>query len=1081
MTSLKRICLVAVLVGFLLHGSGYCAAGQTDVVLTHLRCEYRENPLGIDVRQPRLSWILDSSQRGQKQTAYRILVASTEEKLANDLGDLWDSGKVESNQSTQIVYQGQELKSRMHCLWKVCVWDKDDIKTGFSEPAYWTMGLLSDSDWRGSWIGMNIPDSTVNADESLDGPPPPWFRKTFSVSKPVKRAFVYITARGLFELHINGERIGKDVFSPGWTDYHKRIQYCTYEVTSQLRGGMNAVGAIIGDGWYSGYIGEQLERGYYGLQNSMLLQLEVEYTDGTMDVFATDGTWRCSDGPLLSSDIIMGEYYDARKEMPGWDTADFNDSSWQSVVLLENPSATLVAHCSEPVQVTEYLNPVAIYEPVKGVYVINFGQNIAGWARLTVKGEAGRKVILRFAERLYHDGSIYTANLRGARATDTYVLKGGKEEVWEPRFTYHGFQYVEVSGLPGAPDLSTVTGCVAHSTTLPAGHFECSDSMVNQLWRNITWTQRANFFSIPTGCPQRDERLGFLGDTQLFMSTASFNMNVAAFFTKWMDDIEDAQSSEGAFTVIAPNLTGIEIFNGYPGWADAGVIIAWKMYREYGDTRIIEKYYDAMVRWMDFLQKEDSDMICGNKEETANADWLSVIANTPACLVRMAYWAYDASLMSRMARVIGHNQDAQEYEQLFASVKSAFQENFVLPDGRITCNTQTGCLLALAMDLMPTGAHEAAVKQLVENIRQRDWHLSTGFIGVGLLNPVLTQWGYPDVAYRLLLNDTYPSWGYSIKNGATTIWERWDGWSQDKGFHDSDMNSFNHYAFGAIGEWLYRHVAGIQLDAEVPGYKHIIIKPSPGCDLTYAHAEYHSIHGKIASGWRKDGNRIALDVTVPANTTATVFIPSEREALITESGLPAGEAEGVTLLGYENGCTGFSVESGHYSFSTIVPPTFAIRGIVRGEIVSDVPIILSGDASHIAHTEADGSYAFNNLDGCGHYLITPSLEGYDFYPPDCEILGLVGDVSHCDFVVRQSPLCVVERIYGENAEETQFLRSFRDSVLTATEEGREIIRVYYELSPLLSDAIQEDGTCATMVREAIHEILLLMRHDNGRM
>ena len=932
----------------------------SDMRVKELKCEYLENPLGIDVTRPRLSWILESSVRGQKQTAYRILVASSEEILESNIVDLWDSGKVMSDRSVHVVYEGTELRSRLRCYWKVCAWDKDGAKTEFSEPVFWSIGLLSDTDWKGKWIAKEETGS-VEKNEKGDGPPPPFFRKTFSLDKKIHRATIYATARGIFELYINAKRVGEDIFAPEFTDYDKRIHYRTYDVTSLLNDGRNAIGVILGEGWFSGYAGYIAKRGHYGFQNSLLVQLEVEYTDGSRQVIATDDTWQCSEGPILGSDMFMGEYYDARSDMPGWDTSDFDDSSWKPAVIVrkfpvsppdadkirkgitppykDEPEIKLVSQPSQPVRITGHINPVNISEPKKGVYVFDMGQNMVGWTRLRVKGEAGTKITLRFAERLNLDGTIYTINLRHAKSTDTYILKGGEEEVFEPRFTFHGFQYVEMTGFPGVPGKDAITGCVVHSDTPTVGKFECSDSIVNKLWQNITWGQRGNFLSIPTDCPQRDERMGWMGDAQIFMRTATYNMDVAAFFTKWMNDIVDGQSTEGAFPDVAPYYK-FDVIYASPGWADAGVIVPWTIYRVYGDTRIIEKNWVAMKRWMDFLLEANPDLIRKNRVGNNYGDWLSIEADTPKEIMATAYWAYDAKIMAEMARAIGLDGESGRYEKLFKDIRAAFQENYINPDGHVypvhglgeetgqvaighkvvmgKGETQTGYLMALYMDLLPEELRLKAAEYLVEDIRSRDRHLSTGFHGCRFLNPVLTTMGYNEIAYHLLLNDTFPSWGYSIKHGATTIWERWDGWTEEKGFQNPGMNSFNHYSFGAVSEWLYRFVAGIDLDTKVPGYKHIVIKPYPCESLDFARAEYKSIHGTIKSGWRWNGDSFILDVTIPANTTARIYIPAEEGTQVTEAGKPADKTEGISFAGYGDGFFQYNVRSGTYNFKSIL-------------------------------------------------------------------------------------------------------------------------------------------------------------------
>ena len=911
--------IVAVFLAVCVFMSACSQANQekiSELKITKLRCEYLKNPLGIDAVKPRLSWILESSDRGQKQTAYRIIVSSSEENLEKDIGDLWYSGKVESDRTNQIVYDGKELHSRKKCCWKVFVWDNNRIMKESLGDGFWTMGLLAEKEWKGSWISMEMAPQFLKPEKLAPGPPPPWFRKTFTLGKPVKEALVYVTARGIFRLHVNGRQIGKDVFAPEWTDYNTRIQYRTYDVTENLNQGKNSVGAVVGDGWYSGYLGWRKFRGNYGLQNSLFLQLEVEYEDGTSEVVATDKTWRCSDGPIISSDLLMGEHYDARKEMPGWDTPEFDDRDWKSVTVVAKPQTKLVTQPSETVQVKQYIEPVEMTEPKKGVYVFDLGQNIAGWVKLKVRGKAGTKVILRHAERLDPDGTIYTTNLRDAKAMDSYILKGTGEEIFEPCFTFHGFQYVEVTGFPGIPDKDAITGCAVYSAAPPAGSFECSNPMVNQLYKNLTWSQRGNYLSVPTDCPQRDERLGWMGDAQIFIRTGTFNMDIAAFFAKWMRDVADAQSDEGAFPDFAPRLSDKVLmrFESAPAWGDAGIIVPWTVYRVYGDTRIITEHWESMDKWMDFLQEANPDLLRRKKTGNNYGDWLSIKADTPKDLLATAYWAYDAQLMSEMAEAIGNSSEAFYYGKLFQNIREAFQREYVLPDGRIKGETQTGYLLALAMDLVPEDLRSRSAEHFVENIKQRDWHLSTGFVGAGYLLPVLTQMGYPDVAYRLLLNETFPSWGYSIKQGATTIWERWDGWTEEKGFQDPGMNSFNHYAFGSVGEWLFRFIAGIDLDPEIPGYKRVVIRPHPGGGMEYAHAEYDSIQGRIASGWKLENDQLTMNVTIPANTSAIVFVPAEDMSQVTESGKPAMESEGVRFLRMEKDRAVFEVASGTYVF-----------------------------------------------------------------------------------------------------------------------------------------------------------------------
>jgi len=882
------------------------------VAVKELRCEYRVNPLGVDVVKPRLSWIMESNQRGQMQRAYQILVADSKEDLRRDKGKLWNSDKVKSGQSNQVAYKGQPLKSRMRCYWKVRVWDKDGRVSAWSEPATWTVGLLESGDWQAKWIGYDVEQRNSHNKEKSDPnklflPPPPYLRKAFSVDSPVKRAVVYASALGLYELHINGKRVGEDYFTPGWTDYPTRVYYQTYEMTDLIKKGGNAIGAILADGWYAGYLGFGRKREHYGSEPRLLVQLEIEYADGHIQTVVTDRTWKARYGPLLESDFLMGEIYNARKEMPGWDTSSFDDSGWDAVTVIDKIEGQVQSYPGVTVKKILEIKPKKLTEPEKGVYVFDMGQNFAGWVRLKVSGEVGTEVVLRFAEMLNPDGTIYTTNLRAARCTDTYILKGTGQEIWEPRFTYHGFRYVEVTGYPGRPGFDAITGVVLHSDTPVVGSFECSNPMVNQLYSNIVWSQRGNFIEVPTDCPQRDERMGWTGDAQIFIRTATYNMDVAAFFTKWLVDLEDAQSTEGAFPDVAPRK--VAMGDGTAAWGDAGVICPWTIYQVYGDKRVIERHYESMKKWIVYLKKNSTGLL---RPAKGYGDWVSIGSDTPKDVISTAYFAYSTRLVSKVAAVLGKDDEAGKYEKLFEQIKDAFNNAYVSEDGRIKGETQTCYLLGLYFDLLPEDKREPATRHLIEDLREKDWHLSTGFVGLSYLVPTLTETGHLDIAYRLLNNDTFPSWGYSIKNGATTIWERWDGWTEEKGFQTPGMNSFNHYAFGSVGRWLFGTVAGIETDG--PGYKKIIIRPMPGGGIDYAKASYKSIHGEIVSDWRIKGSTFTLNVTIPANTTAIVYVTADDIENVTVGGRAAAKSEAVRLLRMEDDRAVFAVDSGQYRF-----------------------------------------------------------------------------------------------------------------------------------------------------------------------
>ena len=899
---------------------------QASIAPNYLRCEYRVDPLGIDVKQPRLSWMINSIDRDARQTAWQIMVASSLDKLNSDEADLWDSGKVMSDETAQIVYDGTPLTSRMQCWWKVRSWDSDDKSSIWSVPAFWSMGLLDKGDWKAEWIGRKLEGDPAKAPELAPGPPAPYIRKEFTVDKPVKRATVYVTARGLFELHLNGEKVSEDVFAPEWTDYDRRIQYRTYDVTDMIQQGANAAGAMLGDGWYAGYIGWRKTRGHYGFQTSLLLQMEVEYTDGSVATILSNGDWRTSEGPIRASDLMRGEDYDARYEMTGWDSPGFDESAWEPVVVVPKPDVPLVWQPSEPVQVTEYVPSKEITEPAPGVYVFNLGQNIAGWARLMVKGPSGTKVTLRFAERLNPDGTIYTENLRSARATDTYILKGGGVEIFEPHFTFHGFQYVEVTGFTGEFSTEAVTGVVVHNNMQPSSTFTSSSDMVNKLWSNARWGMRGNYISVPTDCPQRDERLGWMGDAQIFIRTGTYFMDVAGFFTKWMRDVADAQSDAGAFADTSPRLKGLSNFEAVAAWADAGLIVPWTMYRVYDDTRMIDEYWADMEEWMAFIMNGNPNYLRLNNLNNNYGDWLSTIpdegfggTSVRKNMLATAFWAYDAMLMKKMAEVTGRSADVAKYDELYRNIRKAYQDAYILEDGHLKDEGQTSYVLALLFGLMPDDLREKAAGYLVNDIHARDDHLTTGFVGAVHLNPILSDMGYDDVAYTLLLNETYPSWGYSIRQGATTIWERWDGWTQEKGFQNPGMNSFNHYSFGAINEWVYRYVTGIELDPEVPAFKRFIIHPHLDKRMPEAEAEFLSMYGRIYSGWEQKDGKLTMNVEIPPNTTAMVYIPSAKDAEVTESGKSAEKAEGVSFLRAEEGHNVYEVGSGIYNFESTLP------------------------------------------------------------------------------------------------------------------------------------------------------------------
>jgi alpha-L-rhamnosidase len=879
--------------------------------------------LGTDETQPRLSWQVESKSRGEKQTAFQILVASSPKLLQQDKGDLWDTGKLAGDETIGTVYAGTPLVSQEYCYWKVCVWDRDGHAI-WSHPAKWSMGLLKPEDWQAGWIGYDA-ERLKLAHQSLaaiaeDGkkvepylPPVPYFRKNFNAGRSIVRATLYASALGLVEVHLNGHRVSEDFFTPGWTDYDQRVHYRTYDVTKLVRRGGNVLGAVLADGWYSGYVGYAGQRNYYGKLPRIRLQLQLEYADGTSAIVGTGPDWKATTGPVREADFLKGETYDARQELDGWDQPGFKDDNWQPVVTDSEVHPLMQAHPGPPVRIIAEFKAKAISEPKPGFYVLNLGQNFAGMARLKISGTPGQKITLRFAERLNSDGTIYTTNLRSARSTDTYICKGTAVETWEPHFTFHGFQYVEVAGLKKPPTKDQIVGLALSSDTPVVGSFSCSDPMLNQLHNNIYWTQRANFIDIPTDCPQRDERLGWTGDAQVYVRTATLNCDVEAFYTKWLVDLdEDGQRADGEFPMVAPVKVAGD--DGGPAWADAGVICPWTIYDVYGDRRILERHYDAMTKFIAFCQNRSKANLLPPDKYHCFGDWLNINADTPKDVIYTAYFAYSTKLTAQAAAVLGKTDNAAKYNDLFTRIKAAFNQAYVTDDGRISGDTQTAYVLALAFDLVDGERAKLAAQHLVDNIAKRDWHLSTGFIGTKDLMLVLAKIGRNDVAYRLIYNDTFPSWGFSIEHGATSIWERWDGWTPEKGFQDPGMNSFAHYSFGAVYQWMVENIGGIRSDG--PAYQHIIIAPQLDGKLTAATTSYDSIRGRIETGWKRDGGNFSLNVIIPPNTAATVYLPLNPAAAnrISESGRPLESVKGVKLLRTENDRAVLEVESGSYHF-----------------------------------------------------------------------------------------------------------------------------------------------------------------------
>jgi alpha-L-rhamnosidase len=1054
-----------------------------------LRCEYLVNPLGIDVARPRLSWVIEGvrpGDRGLKQSAYRILVASARQSLDAGTGDLWDSGKVASDQSAQVVYGGKSLASGSFAFWKAEVWDQAGNSSGWSAPAEWSMGLLKPDDWQGKWIGLDetrlykrpgspyhslenarwiwwaggngataaspgdrffrasfdIPQANrvvkavcvMAADHEFElfvngvragkgnnvrlpeiievasylkpgsnvmavrarnggankpagligavrveftkGQPiilstgnqwksaetaasdwekagfndsawsaakelgafgmKPWgevgfieeralparmLRKEFEVAGKPKRAMAFVSGLGLFELYVNGTKIGNQVLSPGLTDYDKHVQYVTFDITPQLKAGRNAIGLVLGNGRYHApREGSPLRSRTFG-DPKAIVQLDVENADGSTGHVVTDGTWKlATNGPIRGNSEYDGEEYDARMEIDGWSRPGFKDSAWQPAQLVQPPSGELVAEMAEPLRVVETLHPVSVRQLRPGVFIADMGQNMVGWCRLKVSGSKGTQVTLRHAETLQENGELYVENLRSAQATDTYTIRSSAPEVWEPRFTYHGFRYVEITGYPGEPRASAIEGRVVHDAMTRVADFTTSNELLNHLHKNIFWGVRGNYRSIPTDCPQRDERQGWMGDRSTVSRSESYLFDVAAFYNKWLNDIEDSQHPDGSIPDVAPNYW--VLYRDDVTWPSTFALVPGMLYDQYGDLRAIERHYPALKKWIAHMQGYIKD---GLMPKDTYGDWCvppespklihsqDPARKTDGTLLGTAYFYKMLRLMERYAKLLGKNNDAAGYASVADTMKIAFLQRFFKASlNQFDNGTQTSAILPLAFDLEPAGTRGAVFGHLVSKIHNESQdHVGVGLIGAQWLMRTLSENGRTDLALKIATQTTYPGWGYMIEKGATTIWELWNGDTADPA-----MNSGNHVMqIGDLGVWFYEYLAGIRADPEHPGFKHAIIRPYPVEGLRFVNASHKSLYGTVRSNWKSENGHFTLEVVVPANTTATVYIPA-RNGGVTESGQPADKAKGVQAARNENGMAVYNVESGHYSFAS---------------------------------------------------------------------------------------------------------------------------------------------------------------------
>jgi alpha-L-rhamnosidase len=1055
----------------------------------HLQCEYKKNSEGVGLAHPSLSWINTAEARGEMQSAYQVLVASSEDQLKADHGDFWDSGKVQSDNSTQVEYSGAALNSRQRCFWKVRTWDREGKPSPWSVPASWEMGLLKSSDWQAKWIsdavladvnnrprtpincyrselataadtrkwivldlgspkkfdsvnlmaarprGLNMDILTVGfprrfkvevADQSdfsdarlvvdrtaadvavprindeivkfesvtaryirldvtrldrwdanqyalflarievrseknnvgsgaevscsdsietadwskkflVNGKPDvkftpfpdavaahldrvsspsrvPLLRREFSIDRPVRRATLYSTARGFYEMRINGQRVGNDLLAPGFTDYEKRISYQTHDVTALVHQGRNAIASLLGYGWYAGRMNLNDNVYFYGFFPQLLAQLEIELADGKRFVIGTDNSWQTTlAGPAIWSDLLDGEAYDCRKESPGWDKPGFEQTDWRPAWQLDRDDVQLVCQRAQPVREVDVVQPIAVKQVQPGVYVFDLGQEIAGWCRLKSDGPAGAHIKLLHVESVKPDGAIDPSSLWGTPQREDYILDGKGPRVLEPHFTYHGFRYVQVTGLAQAPMADTLAGIRIRTAAPVTGHFECSNALFNRIMTASQCTQQNMLFDVPTGCAARSERLAWNGDIRPCVSSALLSFDTHAFFDKFLIDLRDDQKPDGRFTDIAPHahLRGTEHLVGSPGWADAGVTLPWDLFVQTGDKQAISDHFEAARRWVDFIDSKNPNHLWLNAHGMNWGDWLCAGTPTPNDIGPTAFFAHDADLVSRMAAVLGRTDDAKKYATLFALVRSAFSKRFVTTNGVITsgkkADTQGNYALSLQFGLLDEPLKAKAIARLAELVRQNNYHPTTGFWSSVELLLALSSSGQNDLASKMMNLEDKPSWGYMADHGGT-FWEAFDA--------DTRTLSKNHWTHSAVGEWLWRDVAGLNADVAKPGYESFTVWPRPTPEVNWCEAEYDSIRGPIQINWRQEAARFELHLTIPTGSSATIYLPTIDKASITESGKPIANVPGVKFIQVDNGFAVIEASSGKYDFTS---------------------------------------------------------------------------------------------------------------------------------------------------------------------
>jgi len=893
-----------------------------DLCVIDLRCEYRVNPLGIDVKRPRLSWKLQSQQRGQKQTAYQIRVADA------DRNSLWDTGKVDSNRSIHIEYAGRPLASRLRCYWKVRVWDKDGKPSPWSAAAWWETSLLEPDDWRARWINDGKTNPTRDEDLYKEDPAP-LFRKTFTLPKAARKARLYVTGLGYYEARLNGQAVGDHALDPAWTAYSKRVFYSTYDVTELLRDGANSLAVTLGNGWYNplplrmwGHLNlrQHLTIGW----PRFIAQLEIELADGSRTAIVSDESWKVTEGPVRRNNIYLGEVYDARREISAWDQPGYDDASWTHAAAATEPIGKLQAQPLPPIRVTATLKPVKITEPKEGTFIFDMGQNFAGWVRLALNVPRGTQITLRYGELLHKDGTLnpmtsVCGQIKGTRKSaegaptpvgglgapkiawqaDTYIARGGGPETYTPRFTFHAFRYVEVAGYPGTPPADAIEGLRLNTDVAEVGTFACSNERFNRIQKMCRWTFLSNIFAVQSDCPHR-ERFGYGGDLVATCDAFMLNLDMANFYAKVARDWHDSALPNGMLTDTAP-FVGIQYCG--VGWAMAHPLLQRQLYQYYGDRRIIEDQYATSKRWLDLVAESNPNHVI----EKGLSDH-EALAPAPAPEMVTPLYCESARLLSQLARILDKDTDAQACAARAEAVRRAYRARFLQAEvGRVPPGTQASQSFALHLDMLDQGQREAALRYLLDDIRTgNEGGLTTGIFGTRYMLEVLSRQGHAGVAYDIVNRRDFPGWGHMLANGATTLWEHWA--------LSENTFSHNHPMFGSVSQWFFNWLGGVQPHPQAVGFDRIIIRPQIVGDLKWVRCRYDSLRGPIASNWRLDGDRLHLNVSIPANTTALVYIPTTKAAEVTESNSPAAEAPGVRLLGAEDGSLVFEIQSGSYAF-----------------------------------------------------------------------------------------------------------------------------------------------------------------------